>query len=494
MEQIGQYVLTRELHAAALGGVWLATTTDRPGETFVVKLFQAQSRMDRHAAAAESMQVFLERARTQRQLVVSGARHWAPVHDAAIRGDVAYYATNYYEHTLKRLMDGMVRFNIRSLHTVVFDILAGLTELRQSLALSHGNLSSGNVMLRGPRGKPWSHAVLTDPHLTDASDPALGEAADVNALGRLVFQMVNGKPPAGNAIDATVAVNENWAALGAGGERWRQLCEQMLSSTPPSVTSLEVAIAAMKPRHALSSRAAIAVGVGLLVMAACFAGAALIAPGNDCDTCESGCEHCESMTMATATPSPPPPKSLAEPCISCAEDDVRVDFGLKVSLFPNRSTLYDGDEYDLAISLTRSVHLTVLGVTIDPATDTASVYRLTPNRLRPQTQMLPGTRTLSALMGAKVEKFYIGPPYGREQIIAIATEEPIAIDPAAFAGDGERDELEVAREIVGGLKAMVRSGECEVTLGQLIDGLACGAIPGEVSDVAFLSSGRDGSE
>ena len=129
----------------------------------------------------------------QKLLAARGAKYWAPVHELRTTDEGAYYVSDYYPLTARKLVETNTELSAKPLHAVVGSVVKGLLELRMRHRRSHGNLKPENVLVAGSADDLLNaQVVLCDP-AAESEGPA-GRAADLFALGDLIHQLVLHRP------------------------------------------------------------------------------------------------------------------------------------------------------------------------------------------------------------------------------------------------------------------------------------------------------------
>src|SRR5207302_1669974 len=131
----------------------------------------------------------------------------------------------YYPRTAQKLVNGKVKLSSAALGALVTGVLAGLEELKTACSRSHGNLKPSNVLLAPGELSPASVA-LTDPAPSRVAAQG-GEAADLYALGELIYQLVTYRQFRGQAGRGwPIPADPEWKRLGpsrgcgCGTGRW----------------------------------------------------------------------------------------------------------------------------------------------------------------------------------------------------------------------------------------------------------------------------------
>lgn len=263
MGTFGRYEILDTLALGPTGAVYSARAAGgAPGGDgrFVVKVFTPPAPADPDEPSWET-QYFLDRARAQRHVASSGGKHWAAVHDLGPTADGrgAYVVTDYQPLSAQTLIDGKVKVAPATLHHVASSVLRGLVELREIAGRAHGSLKPANVRFAGQGDPAALPVVLTDPaqaHLARKE----GELGDLQALGRLIYELVTHRPFEGlagplNAPEESqnvVPPSPAWSDLGPQGDKWRELCADLLTrhvrGRPASPLRIAVVLEELKPK------------------------------------------------------------------------------------------------------------------------------------------------------------------------------------------------------------------------------------------------------
>jgi hypothetical protein len=239
MAVYGQYETVSELGRTGTTSAWRARPHDGGWDLaftsgpelgsdaqFAIKAFHVRRAEDAGGAEHEK---FLGRVRAQKRTAEApGAAHWAPILEAGIARDAAYYVTRYYPRTAARLAASPHPADAAELYAVAAGILQGLLELRTAAGRPHGNVKSTNVLIASADGpvEP-GHIALTDPAVEQDATIA-GEVEDLFNLGEVIHELVLKQRFAGQHT-WPVPPTADWAALGPNGDRWLGLCNHLLS-------------------------------------------------------------------------------------------------------------------------------------------------------------------------------------------------------------------------------------------------------------------------
>jgi formylglycine-generating enzyme required for sulfatase activity len=224
MPILGRYEVVSELHAGRPASVYRAKWVEGRQAHFVIKLLELE---DLEGEALQGpIDLFLEQARVQKQAGANPAEPWATIHHFAKTPGGAFYVTDFFPASLRSVFDLKICPNARELYRVITQIVRGLQVMRNVSRRAHGNLKPTNVLLSSAR-LDGASIKLTDP-ASNAVASKVGEAGDLRALGEMVFELIEHRPPVGD-IDLTVPSTPAWRSLGASAEGWRQLCADLLA-------------------------------------------------------------------------------------------------------------------------------------------------------------------------------------------------------------------------------------------------------------------------
>src|SRR4051812_15159713 len=147
MPVFGGYETVAQLSPTPFGAVYKAKAAGGTSADFIVKTFSPlgvdAAELKRHP----DVKKFLGSADLQKQVVASGAKHWAPVHAMGISEEGAFYVSTFFPTSASRLIKGKARVGGDDLYELCGAVLAGLVELRQCCKRSHGNLTSSTILL-----------------------------------------------------------------------------------------------------------------------------------------------------------------------------------------------------------------------------------------------------------------------------------------------------------------------------------------------------------
>ncbi|MEN0019986.1 MAG: hypothetical protein AAF747_03775, partial [Planctomycetota bacterium] len=280
MRTFGQYQTTIDL--ARKGFCTVSATADEASATwnidraFAVKSITDPAFVVGDQRAVEVVDAFIESADVQRRAVEGGAQHWAPVHEMGRQGRGAFYATDRYAASAKRLADARYYFDMYSaagLRAIAEGALAGLAELRESQRRAHGNLTAGNILVseigQFQRGK----VVLADPApSSEIFRRGVTEADDLRALGNVLHEQIL-HMPFRELGGWPIVPGPAWDRFGGGlGEAWRDVVSWLVDPrAKPESRTIEGAqglIAALpKPSNPRAKKRSLQIAAAALVLA-----------------------------------------------------------------------------------------------------------------------------------------------------------------------------------------------------------------------------------
>lgn len=281
-------VLNLQGHSSA---VWKARKTGASdGREFIVKCFTPRHKPG-ESGGSDALDrdhglEFLEGIKQLKKAHSADPRYLVSVHDLGTSTEGVWYASDYYPRgSLMALIGRRAKVDSAGLRQIVRCIIAGCLTLRNSRGVSHGNLKVSNVFLAGkPRPLPSTPLLLADPvpaaplqlarletedrKTIDDLLHQTAEVQDLRALGEIILQLVERRLIRSGYCDPPQR-SEMWDNLGKDGERWRQLCVQLLD---PQLSLAETSLDSLSkkfPAHAASGK--------VLTVAAAVAAIALIA-------------------------------------------------------------------------------------------------------------------------------------------------------------------------------------------------------------------------
>ena len=167
---------------------------------------------------------FLAAVDLQRQAAERSPR-WAPIVVGGLLPDDegAYFVSNTFRTSVERMINNRTVVTAIELATIVSAIVGGLDDLEIATGSPHGNLKLSNVLV-DRIGSNDSRVVVTDPVTATGATTA----GDLYALGNVISQLVLFEPVVGDS-GVLLPATATWNRLGTVGERWRLLCQRLVS-------------------------------------------------------------------------------------------------------------------------------------------------------------------------------------------------------------------------------------------------------------------------
>jgi hypothetical protein len=241
------------------------------------------------ASGRDMVKVFLEGIEQLAAIQSGDGGCLAPIHASGRSAEGAWYVTDFYPRSLKTWITLRGRVDGAALQHVVRGIVTGCLALKQSRGYSHGNLKTSNLFLAGkPQALRTTPIQLADagsaelfplpsqegrqPQTADKRSPEAMELHDLQSLGELIMQLVEGRLiSSSNDYNYPIPRSSAWDNLGRDGERWREICNQLLD---PRLTldavNLEKLRAQIEPKAKSSPwppyAPAVAAAAGIMVL------------------------------------------------------------------------------------------------------------------------------------------------------------------------------------------------------------------------------------
>ena len=174
-------------------------------------------------------------------------------------GGKPFVATEFAGESPTTLVSRGVAWSNVALWQLADSVVAALRTLAVHYSRGHGRLEPKRVLVRpagpGAKGLARGRIVVTEPMTPGEADAATAGgrdlfAADARALGRLLYEVVEGRPPTNAEVHDGLPATAAWQQLGGGGRRWLSACTTLLqagSNESWSVDATEAAISSAKP-------------------------------------------------------------------------------------------------------------------------------------------------------------------------------------------------------------------------------------------------------
>lgn len=234
----GAFEVISELHRGPRATLFSARAEGTTDECFAAKIVAPNVNIIGREQADRRCAAYLDSVRAQQAITDRGAKHWVTVHDLGQKESSAYAIFDRYARSLEEVIAFRTDIDASGLHRFISGVIAGLRELADAgNGRAHGNLKSTNVLI----DDSGLRVALTDP----LSDEQIAQqnvtvADDLREVGKLIYALVRHEHWRGG-YGAKVETHPAWNKLGRTGERWHQLCSQILEegTGQTSLASLE---------------------------------------------------------------------------------------------------------------------------------------------------------------------------------------------------------------------------------------------------------------
>jgi hypothetical protein len=287
-----------------------------PERQFIVKCYTPY-RQSKPDATHESLNrdrglEFLEGIKQLKKVQGPGARCLLPIHDLGIAADGVWYVTDYYPRgSLLTLIGRRAKVDSAGLKQIVSCILAGCLALKKSRGYPHGNLKASNVFLAGkPQPLPRTAMIVADPfpaaplqlarlgaddrHTVDELIHQVTEVQDLHALGEIILQLVERRQVrSGYDYNYPIVRSDAWDNLGKDGDRWRQVCNELLN---PQLSLAETNLESLAQKFPVSASSGNLLLIVSAALAVCLLGGG--AYGVTAWNAKRHRQHCREQTQA----------------------------------------------------------------------------------------------------------------------------------------------------------------------------------------------------
>jgi len=280
MATFGKFETVRELSSFHGADVYVARQNgESPPRDYVVKVFalnhsfgdDEQTKTDLQPLVSDLNRTFTQRISVQKMAAANSPRV-APIIDSGSDNQGPWYATRFYPRTLQKMILGKVNLSPDCILHIIRAVTEGAIALRMAGGRSHGNLKPANVLLGASAKITSAEVVVTDPMPGEISSAADFEVADLQAIGRIIYQLVRRRElaDAEQWMTLPIQMSREWTdTFGKDAQAWLDLCNRLLECRSLDFYSLDRLASDLKglqPKAVLSP--ALIVGAVVLVVAA----------------------------------------------------------------------------------------------------------------------------------------------------------------------------------------------------------------------------------
>ncbi len=324
MASFGSFETVREVYSDPIYTVYSATRTGDPQSEYAIKVFSIhQTPMETGTAETlEPLLADIENARSDAIRVqakaASASKFIAPVFLTGQDERGVWYATRFYPRSVNRIISGRVALGRDSLHHILRCIARGALDLKNACGRSHGGILPSNIQISKSERLNEAEIVLSDPLPGEANEAARYEIGDLNAIGRIMLQLIAQRTLAEHDfLILPILLSADWTRVfGREAEPWLTICNRLLSPSLSlaeySLEQLVADLAALEPKQRFSPKWAIAAAaVVLLAVGGFFVVRSLTGGSTKSDQVETKPPRQETG-KTEVTPPVTPEKSSAE--------------------------------------------------------------------------------------------------------------------------------------------------------------------------------------
>ena len=237
MPSYGPYETTREIASGHGAVVYSARKAGESKDNYAVKVFALEPFIDDQDARQELDQLvdqfnqtFTRSIDTQKRAAQS-SRNIAPVFEVGREMRGGWYVTRLYPRSVQKILDGRVALSREWFHHIISSVTRGALDLKRICGRSHGEIQPSNILIGAAEKVREAEVVLSDPLPGEAAESARYEAADLHAIGKIIFQLVR-RREIEDASDHSILPllpSVEWTSIfGKDTEGWLTLCNRLL--------------------------------------------------------------------------------------------------------------------------------------------------------------------------------------------------------------------------------------------------------------------------
>jgi hypothetical protein len=284
MPTYGSYETTRELASGHGSVVYSARKAGEAKDNYAVKVFSLESyigddesRTELNPLVAEVGRTFTRSVEIQKQAAAS-SRNVAPIFAIGREAGSAWYVTKLYPRSVYKLLEGRVALSREWFFHIISSVTRGALDFKRTCGRSHGEIQPSNILISASQKVHDAEVVLADPLPGDTSEGARYEAADLNAIGQIIFQLVRRREIEDAADHSILPLmpSAEWTSIfGKDTDAWLSLCNRLLdpnlSLDSFNLEKLDAELAKLRPKPPVTGKViALAAAVLLLAGAGVF--------------------------------------------------------------------------------------------------------------------------------------------------------------------------------------------------------------------------------
>lgn len=283
MPSYGSYETTREIASGHGAVVYSARKAGDAKDNYAVKVFALEPFIDDQDARQELDQLvdqfnqtFTRSIEVQKRAAQS-SRNVAPILEVGRESRGGWYVTRLYPRSVQKILDGRIALSRDWFHHIIQSVTRGALDLKKICGRSHGEIQPSNILIGAAEKIRDADVVLSDPLPGETAEAARYEAADLQAIGKIIFQLVR-RREIEDASDHSILPllpSAEWTSIfGKETDEWLSLCNRLLdpnlSLDTYNLETLAADLVRLQPKPpvtgkvvALVSAASVLLGAGL---------------------------------------------------------------------------------------------------------------------------------------------------------------------------------------------------------------------------------------
>src|SRR5579871_3784040 len=290
MASFGSFETEREVYSDPIYTVYSAIRSGDSKADYAIKVFSMQG-MPLEPAAAEELAPLLgeiENSRTDAIRIQAKAAATSPfIAPVLLTGQDergVWYVTKFFPRSVNRIISGRVALSGDAVRHIVTAISRGALDLKKVCGRSHGGILPSNVQISRSERLSEAEVVLSDPVPGGTDQAARFELSDLNAIGRILLQLVSQRALAeSDFLLLPILMSAEWTRVfGAEAETWLAICNRLLdpglSLANYTLEQLVAELAALEPKQrfspkwAIAAAAVVVAGLAVLLLVKAFSG------------------------------------------------------------------------------------------------------------------------------------------------------------------------------------------------------------------------------
>src|SRR6266496_5008896 len=197
MPVYGSYECTREIASGHGSVVYSAHKAGETKDQYAVKVFaldpffggdeEARSELD--SLASEFYRIFTSSVALQKR-AADVSPHVAPILEVGQEQRSAWYVTKLYPRTVHKILEGRIALSQEWFFHIIQSVASGALDFKRICGRSHGEILPSNILISASEKFSDAQVVLSDPLPGETAEAARYEAADLKAIGQILFQLV----------------------------------------------------------------------------------------------------------------------------------------------------------------------------------------------------------------------------------------------------------------------------------------------------------------